>query len=369
MESLTALGLLILRQNPKLLIGLGVLIFILKTGIRGILPWSNFEPVIEFPSVVSGFSSYSLGLAGIAHLFHATSEVSYFMLNVTLLLALMFIFYRSLLKLGLDKKTSTLIFLLLIYSPVGIVLAGNIGRHDLLTIAGYALFFTSKSAKLKYLWLILGVLGSPEHFIVGWIFAYLTAFALGDSDLKKLCQRALFVSILFFLPIFVYVYTSTQSTDRITNIVSETGLMKVALQNSLFSFPLEFYSYFGILIPLFFFVFHSIYCRDKHKFRLIFLIYFIPVLLNTVIVDKTRDYVIAMLASSVVLIKSEYRKGVFSTYLDKSSGRLNLLVGMSAVILLVFPSIEITFEGLPRSPHFWTYTKLVEFCSTSSLFC
>jgi hypothetical protein len=370
-KSLESVGQFVLRQSPLAVLFAGILYFILKTGIRGILPWASFDPVYQFPSLTPGYSSYSLGLLAIAHLFEAESEIRFFTLNLTILILFTFVFYMSLRKIVPSPKIATILFLVCLYSPVGVVLAGNIGRHDLLTIAGFALFFTSQKPRLKYFWLLVGVAGSPEHFIVGWTFAYITAIVVRDFSLKLLCRRALLVSISFSMPVFIYVYNQTESPDRLTNIIRETGLMKLAIRNFLFSFPLELYSYFGILIPILLYIFSQIYSRDKSRFKALIILFSLPILLNIMLVDKTRDYVIAMLASIIVLIKSEQKQGSLKilTHALKSNSNLPFFVGILIPILIFFPAIEVTFEGVPRSPHFWTYAKIIEFCSTNNWFC
>lgn len=368
-EIFEKLGNYVLRLSPRILLSIGVSIFLIKTGLRGILPWANFDAVNNFPKIEDSFSTYSLGLLTLAHLTHANTEIRYFILNLVLLVFFSIIFLLRLSRHLKSNISAVLLFLLCLNSPVGVVLAGNIGRHDLLTIFGYIIFFIESKSKLKYAGVIIGILGSPEHFIVGWVFALILSLVLGDKEQIKLCRLALFSSITFFLPIFIFVFIQTKSNNRILNIVTEIEYMQIGIRNWIFSGSLEVYSYFGIFLPVFLAFFIYFYSVEKKKGLRVALIFFVPAVLNVFIVDKTRDYVIAILASAVILIRSQMQNSDFHQFLSPYLLRKQVMVGYFAIFILLFPSLEITFEGSPRAPHLWAFTKLTEFCLTSIHIC
>jgi len=363
------LGNYVLRQSPKKVLIVGISIFYIKTGMRGILPWASFDSVNNFPKIEESFSTYSIGLLSLANLTRANTEIRYFILNLALLIFLSIIFLLRLSRHLNSNMSAVLLFLLCLNSPVGVVLAGNIGRHDLLTIFGYIIFFVESKSKLKYVGVIIGLLGSPEHFIVGWVFALILSLALGDKEQIKLSRQALFSSITFFIPIFIFVFIQTNSNNRISNIVTEFEYMQIGIRNWVFSGSLEVYSYFGIFLPVFLVFCVYFYSVEKKKGLSVALIFFIPTVLNVFIVDKTRDYVIALLASAVILIRYQLQNSDFHQFVSSDLLRKQIMVGYFLIFILLFPSLEITFEGVPRSPHFWTFSKLIEFCHGSTSIC
>ena len=369
LKSISRIGHIVLLQKPKHILSIGIAIFFLKTGIRGILPWSSFVPVNEFPKLQESFSTYSLGMLILARLFRANTEIRYFFLSLAILLLLSSIFLLLLKRNLRDNSLAVIIFLLCVYSPVGVVLAGNIGRHDVLTIFGFAFFFLQMENRTRYFGLLLGLFGSPEHFIVGWLFALITAICLHNKTYIRICRNALLSCVGMSTPIFAFVYLNTFSQNRVYNIFNEFGLMKIALRNSIYSLPLEFYSYVGVVAPIILLLFMYIFHSNRNTFIKLAFIFILPAVLNLIIVDKTRDYVIAMLASWIVFFKSELGTEKFMNYTGISKVHKDFLVGLFVFCAILFPSIEVTFEGTPRAPHSWAFDKVQEFCNFSSSFC
>lgn len=171
----------------------------------------------------------------LARLFRANTEIRYFFLSLAILLLLSSIFLLLLKRNLRDNSLAVIIFLLCVYSPVGVVLAGNIGRHDVLTILD-SHFLLQIENRTRYFGLLLGLFGSPEHFIVGWLFALITAICLHNKTYIRICRNALLSCVGMSTPIFAFVYLNTFSQNRVYNIFNEFGLIKIALRNSIYSF-------------------------------------------------------------------------------------------------------------------------------------
>jgi hypothetical protein len=76
-------------------------------------------------------------------------------------------------------------------------------------------------------------------------------------------------------------------------------------------------------------------------------------------VDKTRDFVVAIIPFSFLLLKPIYIWGVEKL----ANSRIELkraYIGLFLILAFLFPSIEITFEGQPRAPFFWVISKIME---------
>jgi len=326
-----------------------VLIFSLKNGIRGVLPWADFSPVENFPQPTRTLSSSSVGLLAISKLFLIETKISYFLLNLILLFIFLNVFYWFVSK-KFSKNIAVLLFLLFFSSPISVVLFGNVGRHDLLTVFGMLFFFLSKNNAQLLCSVAFQILGSPEHSIAAY-FLLFVASLFKIVQFRRQATIALTVSFIYFIGIQLWLHNSDEGTSRFLEIFP---MMDLALRNSLNNGHLELFSYLG------YFWFSSIlaiWMIHKHRIVLVILITF-PILFNLIMVDKTRDYVIAIIPL-IIALHIEIFGSAFSE-LDKRNIRFQeMVVGGVLLVSLILPSLEVTFEGIVRSPYSWFWSKTI----------
>jgi hypothetical protein len=86
---------------------------------------------------------------------------------------------------------------------------------------------------------------------------------------------------------------------------------------------------------------------------------YVPLLFNIVMVDKTRDFVIAIIPLALLI-----HKPIFDLIITKlksiNKSDKKFYIGLFLYFIIIFPSIEITFEGRPRAPFEWVVTKFLE---------
>jgi hypothetical protein len=330
-------------------------IFTLKTGVRGILPWGDFKPVENFPVPTESFSSNSHGLLIISKLLNITSKNSFFIMNALLLMIFLSLLYLVLFKRMGSLKAKLLVFLFL-SSPIYTVLAGNIGRHDLLSIMGMIFFFLFNRKWTKTSFLFLACLGSPEHTLAAFLLYFLAILILKKRDEYFYGIFSVLISSIFTLISSYWVHVSALGQSRFNNILTQPEFIRIGLRNFANNFLLEWYSYYGYF---WFFIFIAVLSLPKlHQIKMLILLCF-PIIFNIVMVDKTRDFVVAIIPFSFLLLKPIYIWGVEKL----ANSRIELkraYIGLFLILAFLFPSIEITFEGQPRAPFFWVISKIME---------
>ena len=132
-----------------------------------------------------------------------------------------------------------------------------------------------------------------------------------------------------------------------------------SIRNSLANGLLEWYSYFGFFWLILFVTFTTFSRGQKFQIGSVLLF---AALFNIVMVDKTRDFVIAILPSALLIFQTKFWSFV-GTIQHVGKSLQTRLIGICAFLLILFPQIEITFEGVPRSPWHWFILKFTEFLS------
>lgn len=336
-----------LKRNPYTLFLILVLIFSLKIGVRGILPWADFSPAENFPQPTRTLSSSSLGLLAISKLFSVDTKFSYFLLNILLLFTFLSIFYIFVRR-RFSGSLSVLVFLFFLSSPISVVLFGNIGRHDLLTIFGMLFFFLSKNRLHVFFAVLLSNLGSPEHSIAAYSLLFVASIFNIVPGRRK-AFLALASSVLYFIGVQIWLNLADEGTSRFFEILP---MIDLALRNSLNNGHLELFSYLGYF---WFSLILAILMINKSRKVLISLVTF-PILFNLIMVDKTRDYVIALIPL-VIAVHLEVFGKIFRDLQEKSARTQNIVVGFVLLVTLVLPNLEVTFEGSVRSPYEWFWSK------------
>lgn len=330
-------------------------IFLIKAGFRGIQPWGDFTPVSNFPKPMKTFSSNSYGLIIISKMLDIKEKNMFFALNVILLVVLVSSLYYLIYK-KFDSITAKFLVLIFTSSPLFIVLLGNIGRHDLLTISGIIGFLLVNNKLVKTIFLTLGCLGSPEHLLAAFFLYFLGVKIYEINKYKNDARFALIFCSAYTVLSSFWVASQTGGGNRFSNVLFESGFLRIALRNFLNNFALEWYSYFGFYWVT---LIIAIVCLNQGLRIKVIVLMLIPLVFNLIMVDKTRDFVIAILPLAILIHKPLFD---FVDFKLKSINRaaFEFSTGLFIYFIIIFPSIEITFEGRPRAPFEWAITKFLE---------
>lgn len=330
------------------------MIFTMKSGVRGILPWGDFDPVYNFPRATQSFSSNSYGLIIISKLFKVTQKESFFLLNLTLFILSVLLLFTYL-RFRFQSYQAKFLVLAFLSSPIYVVLAGNIGRHDLLTIMGTFMFLLARRVVFKFLAILIACLGSPEHTLAAFMLYLLGLLILKQKNKFKSAVFAIVFASLYTIVSSIWVKFSADGQSRFNNILTQPEFIMIGLRNFVNNFLLEWYSYFSyfwILIVL------AILLQDrKVRLKIVALLVF-TMSFNVIMVDKTRDFVVAIIPLAILLLQPifKYAAGIIE---QPNKAQKNLVMGIFLLTALIFPAIEITFEGEPRSPFYWLINKLL----------
>lgn len=326
--------------------------FTAKVGVRGILPWGDFSPVANFPRPTESFSTNSIGLVVISKILNLNDKNSFFIMNLILITVLIILLYKRIKK-DHDPLLTKILIILFLGSPIFTLLLGNVGRHDTLTIFGILFFFASKSQIGRLGSILLGCLGSPEHLFAGLLLALICAYSLAPTSYKRKISKALLLNTLYLSALTLWAQIYSDGQTRFNYILPYAHL---AIRNFLNNVFLEWYSYFGYLWIVLVYIFINFQKKDKIVIGIVFIF---AATFNILMVDKTRDFVIAILPTVMIILQLK-----FWPYLKKISNlevqNQNKILGAIAVFVCLSPQIEITFEGVPRAPWQWFITKIME---------
>jgi len=326
-----------------------------KSGVRGIQPWASLEVIQKFPQLEPGYSQSSIGLLAISHFLGIENKAQYFLLS-TLLLVTFILLTVYCFRVYLDSLNAKLAIVLFAFSPLTDVLLGNIGRHDILTISGMLVYVSFKSSNFRFAGLCLAMLGSPEHTCSILLLLLVSSYILKSPSLIRINGISFISSLLLFLVMDRVFLKHLSEDNRFANLLFDQNLQDLAFRNFLYNVPLEIYSYFGPLWIFIIFIFFFLNKYEKIGFASILVV---PALANLFIVDKTRDYVIAIVPVIVLFVKEKCAEQWYSISRTLKREHKNVLLSSIFVFMLIFPSLELTFEGAVRSPYEWILKKLI----------
>lgn len=349
------LGKLILDLRFSSLVPILMAISILKNGLRGIQPWSDLGAVDRFPILSEGYSQTSIGLLAISKVLSVDSKVEFFILNLVFLSAFTFQLSRVI-RQQLSDFESRFYLIIIFFSPLYVVLLGNIGRHDILTISGMILLVSADTRLKVSLGLIFALLGSPEHTIATLILLFcLSVIFKLPAEMKKY-SLSIGISLIYLLTVLALVNKETnQMSNRFNSILFDKSIQKDALSNFLRQAPLELFSYLGIIL---FALIPFIMGLEKSQRLGILFVFLIPAIVNILILDKTRDYVVAIVPVIISIFKIFDLRDKTELILEKTKISKSVFLGITLAICLIVPSIELTFEGTVRAPYEWILSKI-----------
>jgi hypothetical protein len=351
---LERIGNYLLEIPYSVFFGAIVTVSILKTGIRGIQPWADLNAIENFPMLSEDYSKNSIGLLAISKLLGINSKVSYFSLNI-MLLGLVSIFIAFFAYRYFSPFLSRVIIVSFFLSPAYYVLLGNIGRHDLLTLVGLLTLVLAKTIGIRVIGLMLSLAGSPEHSIS--VLLLLIVISLTFKKLSDFYQylNCLVLSLLYLISIPKIFNSNVTSSSRFSILLFDSEIQRKAFTHFIENFPIELYSYFGFYILGL--VFCLLHFRGSKLFGFLVVIIF-PAIANIFILDKTRDYVIALFPVWVYVIRIYFWSLFCEFFNDEKKTLQRMCISILLIIAMAFPSVEVTFEGGVRSPYSWIIEKI-----------
>lgn len=299
------------------------------------------QAVESFPIPNAGLNGLSLGMRGLARLTGAYEAGSFFVLGLALTcVAFAFLALTARVSGGSYRLKAAL----LILGPLGVLLLGNIGRHDALLVIGAAIIIMGHR---QVLWSVLGTLvmvaANPEQTPI----AAMAMVALTMTDrfrsLRRTAVIALATSTLAAGLLYVWSLTTPGGTTRADYI---GFYFHPSLGNFIINAPLVIYSALGVLWLLWLGAVLWSSWRDR---LFLMIAVSIPLIATAVTLDQTR---VAVCVSSLVALCLAVHGISAADELLKwcGCGRPHLILGALAILA---PSLEVTFAGHPRAPLGW----------------
>lgn len=319
----------------------------LKAGIAGALPFFPIRDAVEtFPLPNAGLSGLSLGMRGLARLFGTYEEATYFILGVVVTGVAFVVFaWTARISGGSFRLKASL----LILGPLGVLLLGNIGRHDALFVIGAAVIVGGyRRLLLVVAGSLILILANPEQAPLACLSLLLLTGAESFRDLRRPATVAFISSSVAALALFAWSAVLPQSTSRADFL---GPLLGGSLLNFMTNAPLVIYSALGVLWLMWLGVMANGSWRDR---AFVAAATMVPLLATAVTFDQTR---VAICLSSLMILSLTFH-GLTPAYQFLHSlgcTRPQVVLGGLA---LVAPSIEVTFAGHPRAPFGWIAEQL-----------
>lgn len=307
------------------------------------------EPLSNYPTPPSTFSSTSYGLRTLAWLLRMDYPGSYVVLGL-IITAITLGFIAWAVPRVSQPDDSRIILVLILLGPITLILLNNIGRHDVLMILGGSILGLLGR---NWIWALVGVmimvLGNPEQSIVA------TVLLLSLTSMPQLrawragAGLAVGVSALASITLGLWAH-SVGVESRIGFI---TGLLGNSIYQFFGNFPLSVYAGYGIVWVVVIWVMRQ--ASTSLRWLIGFALLAIPFAMTAITLDQTRVFVGLTTASIVaVLVISVPQMRQASI----ASGFVNPLFWVFATGLFL-PAIEVWSKGYVRVPYAWFFIEIV----------
>lgn len=317
-----------------------VLLALLKNGVNVTYIFDPSVTTPAFPKPVGVNDGTSYGLTTLMWALGITSHgpmlvVAFILTIIVLAVASSVIFRRFGSTAGLAISGCIL------WGPIGLVLLSQVGRHDLLTIAGGLALGLGAPARL---WAVVGALlmvaGNPEQSLLATGTFLLFSWALGD--------RARFRSGLIALGVTIVGYAVTTLVVMHFGLATRTTLFTEMFRESMVHFarnaPLTLYATYGLagvaLVVL------VLGVRPRRGLLGLVAIT-VPFVAGVVTADQTRVSVCiaAPMAVTAMILAVE------ALSLKSPEPRGRTVVVLVALAALLLPPVQVVYPGRLYSPY------------------
>lgn len=328
------------RLHPVLYALLIPIASVLKHGVSISYVLDPSQTTPAFPTPVGEQDGTSFGLRFVAWLFGITSHgpllVFCFMLTILAMMLTTYVLCQVF-RIGVGVACASLFF----FGPVGTVVLGEVGRHDVLTIlGGITIILGRKHLSIILFGVIIAASGNPEQTLVSIIALALLVFGL---QIKSMYAKVLIASSLA-----TAIYAATYWYATNSGLETRSGYLITFLNQSMRNFtehlPIQLYAAYGLaLIPIAF----AIYVAKGLRTVIVFTAFLIPIVFTFVTLDQTR--VAVTLGTPLLLAAILF---FVPSFLDFAATRgLNNMALWIATLAFLLPALEIQFPGLIRAPY------------------
>lgn len=338
-----------LLSTPSFVLILTLLaIGVFKSGVAFEVAAQEVEPTFPLPE--PGLTSLSYGLPFLVWVLGIQGEVETIAL-VTVVVALALLALIAFLAgRNLPRLESRVALIVIVLGSVGVVLLGNLGRHDVLTVGGGLILGI---AGRSLLWGVFGtvimLLGNPEQ----GVWALLIMFLLSLTPTFRAYRK----SALILAPTGLVLYIILVFWARSLGIESRLDWFDYHFQVSLWNFfgnlPLSLYAAFGVAWVLVFWA--LLRTRGFERAVVLVALVVLPLVLTAITMDQTRVFVgVSSVALGMLLV----------TFLPEFIASLTRLtpntLAWAFLVAVALPALEIYYAGAPRTPYMWVYQRAVD---------
>lgn len=323
------------------------LLFILAIGIIRIGPLGIGPDFIEalrisaasFP-VPSEYVSSGLGPTIIISIIGQPSNLIWWLVGSLVWIGIILGLINAIRNSGAWAKPA---WILVVMSPAFILATSMLGQTDMFTIAGSLLIACGRKSVTLIAGVLIVPLGNPEQALASSVIFLLVALALRERDLIRRALVFLFVAGVVFISIQIWFSLLAENDARVQMVLGEENVFSQTTRFILGTWPLSLYAAMGPLWIVFLVVIVSL--GKRARWIVFFAIVAIPIGIQTITWDGTRDFVIPGLAGTLALFITVWRRKW------KDSAPSNLLVGGLFLLFILSPALLIDIMGTVRMPY------------------
>lgn len=341
-DLLERLGQWVMRIRMRYFMLLILVIGVIRIGPLGIGPDYVRQLSVSaesFPTPVSYLSS-GLGPTFIISLIGEPSTLAWWIVGSLIWIGMILVLLNAVRKSGTWAKPA---WILIVMSPAFILSVSMLGQTDMFTIAGSLLIACGRKPITLIAGIVIVPLGNPEQAFASSLILLLVALALRE---KTLLSRSLFFLAsagIYFLCIQIWFHMMADSDARVQLVIGEESMLVDTTRFILGTWPLSLYAAMGPLWIALIVILFTL--KPKARWIVFFALVIIPIGIQTVTFDGTRDFVIPGLAGTLALFITVWRRNW------KGDAPTNILVGGLFLILVLSPALIIDSAGTVRMPY------------------
>jgi len=319
-----------------------------KGGIAFEVAAQEIDPTFPLPQ--PGLTSISFGLPFLVWVFGIQGSVTKIALVSVIAALALILLVAYLAQKNLPRVEARVALIAIVLGSIGVVLLGNLGRHDVLTIGGGLILGI---AGRSFVWGAVGalimMLGNPEQGV--WALSLMLILSLTPTF------RAYRSNAFILAPIGIAIYIALAVWARSLGIDSRLDWFeyhfKVSLWNFFGNLPLSLYAALGVVWVLVIWV--LVKTTGFERLVILAALVLIPLGLTAVTADQTRVFVgVSTVVIGMLLVTC------LPDFM-KSLGKLSShSLAWVFLVALALPAIEIYYAGAPRTPYMWIYQWAID---------
>lgn len=339
---LNAFDCLLQRCPAWVLVTLLPVLAFIHSGFDQQFPNNGIEAsTLTYPEPLAASEASSYGVRTIAWALGITTDASFLRLTILLVFGSLWIIGIFSLRM-FGRRVALVVLVIIAVGPIGTSLTNNLGRADVLVIAGgLVLGLFGRGVAIGVIGAVLMACGNPEQGLVASLCFLLVALALRSATLTKTAWVALSTS-LACAGIAIAILHHLGRESRLDYLVRN---LRQSLSYFLQALPLELYAGFGLSVVFILITLTAL--TWARALTLVLGVILIPLAFTAITLDQTRVLVAVSAASVAAVLRWSVPRCLLA--LDDYGLHASSTVLVICAVLL--PPVAVAYPGTVRLPY------------------